>query len=79
MKGGLDFYRSIFSHAKVNPSQAIVVDGNPKLLQLAGQLGAHTVQSCTIKESVPKSRYYYNNPGELLEIIRLISEDNQRQ
>lgn len=77
MKGGLDFYRRIFAHAQVNSSQAIVIDDNPKLLQLAGQLGAHTIQSCAIKDSVPNSEYYYNNPAELPDIIRLISENNQ--
>lgn len=75
MKGGLDFYRRIFVHAQVNPSQVIVVDDNPKLLRLAGQLGAHTIQSCTIKESAPRGDYYFNDPAELPEIIKIISNE----
>lgn len=79
MKGGLDFYRRIFTHAQVNPLQAIVIDDNPKLLQLAGQLGAHTIQSCVIKNSSPKNESYYHNPAELPELIRLISKNNQNR
>ncbi len=73
MKGGLEFYRRIFAHAQVKPSHAIVIDDNPKILQFAGQLGAYTIQSCVLKESIPNSKYYYNDPDELPEIIRLIS------
>lgn len=72
MKGGLGFYRRIFAHTQVNPSHAIVIDDNPKLLQLAGQLGAHTIQSCVLKESIQNNKYYYNDPAELPEIIRFI-------
>ncbi|MHA2203323.1 MAG: HAD family hydrolase [Candidatus Hodarchaeales archaeon] len=73
MKGGLGFYRRIFVHARVNPQHAIVIDDNPKILQLAGHLGTHTIQSCVLKESIPNSKYYYNDPAELPEIIRGIA------
>jgi FMN phosphatase YigB (HAD superfamily) len=73
MKGGSEFYRRIFNHSEVKPSDAIVIDDNPKMLQLAGQLGASTIQSCVIKEIKPKNKYYYNDPEELIEIIREIA------
>lgn len=72
MKGGLEFYRRIFTHTQVNPLHAIVIDDNLKVLQLAGQLGAHTIQSCVLKESTPKNKYYYNDPAELPEITKSI-------
>lgn len=34
MKGGAEYYRRIFVHAQVYPSPAIVIDDNPRLLQL---------------------------------------------
>ncbi|MFX1515855.1 MAG: HAD family hydrolase [Promethearchaeota archaeon] len=72
MKGGLEFYRRIFSHAQVNPSHTIVIDDNPKLLKYAGQLGAYTIQSCVLKESIPDTKYYYNHPKELPALIQSI-------
>jgi HAD superfamily hydrolase (TIGR01509 family) len=72
MKGGLEFYRRIFAHTQVNPSHAIVIDDNPKLLKYAGQLGANTIQSCVKKASIPKTKYYYNHPNELPELIKSI-------
>ena len=72
MKGGLEFYRRIFTHAQVHPSYAIVIDDNPKLLQTAGQLGAYTIQSCALKGSIPNTKYFYNNPAELPELIQSI-------
>ncbi|MFW9905201.1 MAG: HAD family hydrolase [Candidatus Thorarchaeota archaeon] len=72
MKGGLEFYRRIFAHAQVNPSHVILIDDNPKLLKCAGQLGAHTIQSCVLKGSIPKNKYYYNHPNELPALIQSI-------
>ncbi|MFX0126267.1 MAG: HAD family hydrolase [Candidatus Hodarchaeota archaeon] len=72
MKGGLEFYRRIFIHAQIDPTHAIVIDDNPKLLQIAGQLGAHTIQSCVLKESIPNNKYYFTDPAELPEMIRSI-------
>ena len=72
MKGGLEYYRRIFSHAQVHPSSAVVIDDNSKLLKYAGQLGAYTIQSCVWKGSIPNTKYYYNHPNELPELIQSI-------
>ena len=72
MKGGLEFYKKIFSHAQVHPSYAVVIDDNPKLLQYADQLGAYTIQSCVLKGSIPNNKYFYNHPVELPELIQSI-------
>ena len=72
MKGGLEFYRRIFTHAQVNPSHAIVIDDNPRLLQYASQLGAYTIQSCVLKGSMPNTKYYYNHPNELPELVQSV-------
>lgn len=72
MKGGNEFYKGIFSHAKVNPSQSLVIDDNPKMLRLADQLGAFTIQSCVPRELEPDWKYYYRTPSELVELIKRI-------
>ena len=72
MKGGSEFYRRIFIHAQVSPTHAIVIDDNPKLLQFASQLGAHTIQSCMLKESIPDNKFYFKDPFELPEMIQSI-------
>ncbi|MFW9779350.1 MAG: HAD family hydrolase [Candidatus Heimdallarchaeota archaeon] len=74
MKGGNEFYKHMFSHAEVNPSQSLVIDDNPKMLRLADQLGAFTIQSCVLRDLEPGWKYYYRTPLELLELInRIIS------
>jgi FMN phosphatase YigB (HAD superfamily) len=73
MKGGLEFYRRIFTHAQVHPSYAVVIDDNPKLLRYADQLGAYTIQSCVLnKGSVPYNNHFYNHPAELPELLQSI-------
>ncbi len=75
MKGGVEFYRRIFSHARVTPSSAIVIDDNPKLLQIVDQLGAYTIQSCAIKGTKPKWQHFYNNPSELPTLLTSLLND----
>ncbi|MFX1252184.1 MAG: HAD family hydrolase [Promethearchaeota archaeon] len=70
MKGGPKFYRRIFEHAQIQPSQAIVVDDKPGLLQFAKELGARVIQSCVLTDSVPIHEYYYNDPVELPKLIK---------
>ncbi|MHA2306905.1 MAG: HAD family hydrolase [Candidatus Hodarchaeales archaeon] len=73
MKGGAEYYRRIFSHAQVPPSSVIVIDDNPKLLQLVEQQGAYTIQSCVLKKTKPDKRPYYTDPSELPRIIKSIT------
>lgn len=73
MKGGAEYYRRIFSNAQVHPSSVIVIDDNPRLLQLVEQLGAYTIQSCVLKKTTPDKRPYYTDPSELPRIIRSIT------
>lgn len=73
MKGGAEYYRRIFSHAQVPPSSVIVIDDNPKLLQLVEQFGAYAIQSCVLKNTKPDKRPYYTDPSELPGIIKSIT------
>lgn len=74
MKGGIKYYQKMFAHAQIDPSDALVVDDNLKMLQLADQLGAFTIQSCVFGGMKPRWRHYYTSPGELPKLIeRIIS------
>lgn len=41
--GGAEYYARIFTHARVVPEEALVVDDNPLCLQWAARAGARTV------------------------------------
>jgi len=69
MKGGLDFYKRIFSHSGIDPRQAIVIDDKIEMLQLAGQLGAMTIHSCVLNEPAVNYEHYYYDLKDLSSII----------
>ena len=73
MKGGDQYYKEMFVHAQVDPSHALVIDDNPKMLQLANQLGAFTIQSCVLEGTKPGWKHYYTSPGELSKSIERIT------
>jgi len=72
MKGSITYYQRIFEHARVPPTQAVVIDDNPKVLQLAKQLGALIIQSCTVHEIKPRHDVFYTDPAELPILLETI-------
>ncbi|MHA2363048.1 MAG: HAD family hydrolase [Candidatus Hodarchaeales archaeon] len=73
MKGGLQYYERIFLHAEVDPENAIIIDDKQKLLNLAMELGAHTIQSCVLNPCDGNEKYHYRNPNNLMSLIAKIA------
>ncbi|MHA2299066.1 MAG: HAD family hydrolase [Candidatus Hodarchaeales archaeon] len=74
MKGGLEFYRRIFDHARVNLSSVIVIDDRPEMLKLVEQLGARAIQSCVLNEPTG-NHLHYRDPKELPALIESLDDN----
>jgi HAD superfamily hydrolase (TIGR01509 family) len=68
MKVSKEYYIRIFDREKIKPDQAIIIDDNVNVLNMAKQLGAEVIQSC-VKGTKPEFDKFYVDSKELPEII----------
>lgn len=73
MKNNISYYEKIFTKAKINPEQAIIIEDRPRVLEFANQTGAHVIQSGVNGKYEKVHELYYTHSGELSGIIHSIT------
>ncbi|MCJ7650408.1 MAG: HAD hydrolase-like protein [Candidatus Lokiarchaeota archaeon] len=68
-KSGKDFYRAIFKDLSINPKNAIIIDDQPRFLEVALQTGANVIQSCITGEFEPQYPFYVKKMKDLPQLI----------
>lgn len=69
------YYEKIFSELNIEPSQAIIIEDNPRIVKLIENTGAIAIQSCLTGEFDPVTEYSFANTQLLLPIISDIVQD----
>lgn len=60
MKVSSHYYKNIFEKESLDPKNAIVIDDNVTMLNLARNLGAHVIQSCIVGKKPEFENFYYD-------------------
>lgn len=53
VKNGEPYYREILNDLNIEPEHAIIIDDNPKMLQILSKMGVHAIQSCLTSDHQP--------------------------
>jgi len=68
-KSGKDYYSTIFKDLNINPRNAIIIDDQPRFLEVALQTDANIIQSCITGEFEPQYPFYVKKMKNLPKII----------
>lgn len=68
-KSGPGYYKAIFKDSRVNPSNSIIVEDQPRFLNNALEVGANVIQACITEEHKPQFPFFVEDMRNLPQII----------
>ena len=78
MKNSERFYLEIFEDLDISPEQAIIIDDNPRVLEMITGVGANAIQACQSMNFHPCIPDYVMSMSELPDLVdKIISRFNE--
>ena len=78
MKNSERFYLEIFEDLDISPEQAIIIDDNPRVLEMITGVGANAIQACQSMNFQPCIPDYVMSMSELPDLVdKIISRFNE--